>query len=94
MPIYVYECAGCGSFEIQLPMSSVSQALSCPDCGRGARRLITPPNLARTPRALADQRLREEASQDAPEVVDAVPPTARRPSRSMTNPKWASLPRP
>jgi putative FmdB family regulatory protein len=94
MPIYVYECAGCGSFEIRLPMGSVSQSLNCPDCGRSARKMITPPNLARTPRPLADQLLREEASQDTPEVVDAVPPAAHRFSRSITNPKWASLPRP
>jgi putative FmdB family regulatory protein len=94
MPIYVYECAGCGSFELRLPMSSVSQSLSCPDCGRGARKLITPPNLTRTPRPLGDQRLREEASQDAPEVVGAVPLAVWGRARSMTNPKWASLPRP
>jgi putative FmdB family regulatory protein len=94
MAIYAYKCPVCGPFDLHLPMGDADGSRPCPSCTREARRLISAPFLARTPAPMAAQLHREEASRDAPEVVNAVPPAARRRATPPTNPKWASLPRP
>ena len=46
MPIYEYECASHGSFELELPMRSASSDGRCPECGESSRRLLSVPNVA------------------------------------------------
>lgn len=93
MATYAYHCATCGPFDVRLPLGDADGVRPCPHCGEQARRVFTPPFLARTG-ALVQHQQRAEASSDTPEVVDAVPPAARRRAMTPTNPKWASLPRP
>ncbi|HEY2763504.1 MAG TPA: FmdB family zinc ribbon protein [Pseudonocardiaceae bacterium] len=95
MTIYAYRCPVCGPFELRLPMGGADGQQPCVHCGAAARRVFTAPHLARTPPQLATQLQREEASSDAPDVVEAVPPAAQRPqTTTAAHPAWASLPRP
>jgi len=69
MPVYVFACRECGSFELARPMTEASSRALCPSCQCEARRVFTPPRLARlaapTRRALET----EEASAHEPRVV-------------------------
>ena len=47
MPVYVFACHECGSFELARPMAEASSRALCPGCQREARRVFTPPRLAR-----------------------------------------------
>jgi len=47
MPVYVFTCHECGSFELARPMTEASSRACCPTCEREARRVFTPPHLAR-----------------------------------------------
>ena len=47
MPVYVFRCHDCGSFELSRPMAEVGAAAYCPTCLGEARRVFTPPGLAR-----------------------------------------------
>jgi putative FmdB family regulatory protein len=40
MPIYTYECEGCGEFERQQSISEPAIE-HCPQCGKAVRRVIT-----------------------------------------------------
>ena len=40
MPTYVYECEGCGEFEVQQSISEPALA-RCPQCGIAVRRVIS-----------------------------------------------------
>lgn len=47
MPVYDYECSGCGIFTALRPMSQHAAPMDCPVCGIGAPRvLISAPALA------------------------------------------------
>ena len=46
MPLYDYECANCGPFDVWRKMAEVSTPLSCPDCGVTAARIFTAPNIS------------------------------------------------
>ena len=49
MPVYEYDCAGCGPFEALRPMAESALPMDCPDCGRSAPRVIlTAPGVATT----------------------------------------------
>jgi len=74
MATYSYRCSRCGPFDLHLPMGSAPASVGCPTCEAESRRMFSPPALARTPRAVASLREREEASQSAPEVVTAPAP--------------------
>jgi putative FmdB family regulatory protein len=45
MPVYVFRCHDCGSFELSRPMAEVGAAAYCPTCLGEARRVFTPPDL-------------------------------------------------
>jgi putative FmdB family regulatory protein len=40
MPIYDFECAGCGRFEIARRIAERDDAAACPSCGESAARVI------------------------------------------------------
>jgi putative FmdB family regulatory protein len=66
MPLYAFECPGCGPFELR---TQAGAAAHCPDCGGEARRVFTPPGLARLSKPLRRARDIEERSAHEPAVV-------------------------
>jgi putative FmdB family regulatory protein len=41
MPIYQYECAECGSFDVIRRMAERDSAYACPSCGNATSRTVT-----------------------------------------------------
>jgi putative FmdB family regulatory protein len=89
---YEYRCPACGLWTVALPMGAADAQRACPTCGDPSPRRWSAPLLSRMDPALARQRVREEASRDAPDVVTSVPPAARR--RAPADHRQARLPRP
>ena len=69
MPLYAFRCETCGPFEEWRSLSEYSKPAQCPRCQADARRVVTPPNLVRTPPAIRKARALEEKSAHEPEVV-------------------------
>jgi putative FmdB family regulatory protein len=69
MPVYVFSCQQCGSFELTRPMAETGRAAYCPSCRRAARRVFTPPGLTRLARPMRQALETEEASAHEPRVV-------------------------
>ena len=69
MPVYVFSCEECGSFELSRPMAETGKAAQCPVCLRDARRVFTPPGLTRLARPVRQALETEEASAHEPHVV-------------------------
>ena len=69
MPIYAFTCGGCGPFDLTRSVAEAGAGAECPVCGQEARRLFSPPGLARLARPLRVALEREEQSADAPDVV-------------------------
>jgi putative FmdB family regulatory protein len=69
MPMYVFDCQECGSFELARPMAEASTRALCPSCQREARRVFTPPRLARIAAPMRRALETEEASAHEPRVV-------------------------
>jgi len=69
MPVYVFACQECGSFELARPMAEASSRTCCPTCEREARRVFTPPRLARLATPVRRALETEEASAHEPHVV-------------------------
>ena len=69
MPLYVFACPECGSFELARPMAEASSRTCCPTCEREARRVFTPPRLARLAAPVRRALETEEASAHEPRVV-------------------------
>jgi putative FmdB family regulatory protein len=69
MPVYVFACAECGPFELARPMAQASSRACCPECRREARRVFTPPRLARLATPMRRAMETEEASAHQPRVV-------------------------
>jgi putative FmdB family regulatory protein len=100
MPIYDYECAGHGRFELARPMSASGDGAPCPRCGNLAPRVITAPRLqtlgARTRSAME----RNEKSRHEPHVCTTGchhrGPPSRAASKPSEKPKMVSYrgPRP
>ena len=85
MPVYAYDCPGCGAFEQRRPAAEAGAAGHCPDCGAAGRRVYSPPGLALLARPLRRALDREERSAHEPAVVtseagraDAAPPPRTR----------------
>ena len=68
MPVYVFSCHDCGSFEVARPMAEVGAA-GCPTCLGEARRVFTPPSLTRLSTPMRRVLEKEEASAHEPLVV-------------------------
>ena len=88
MPLYAFNCEACGPFDIVRPMAESSFAAACPSCGAVARRVFTPPGLARLARPARHALELEEKSAHQPDVV-----TEKRgrpmPHRHASAPPWA-----
>ena len=69
MPMYVFTCDECGSFQLARSMAESGSQAFCPTCQREARRVFTPPHLARLAPPLRRAMETEEASADEPRVV-------------------------
>jgi putative FmdB family regulatory protein len=69
MPVYVFACQECGSFELARPMAEASSRACCPTCQSEARRVFTPPRLARLAAPMRRALDTEEASAHEPRVV-------------------------
>jgi len=69
MPVYVFTCPDCGSFELTRPMTEAGSRACCPDCDREARRVFTPPRLARLAAPMRRALDTEEGSAHEPRVV-------------------------
>jgi putative FmdB family regulatory protein len=66
MPLYAFECPGCGPFELRTEVGATGR---CPACGDAARRVFTPPGLASIARPLRRALEMEERSAHEPAVV-------------------------
>jgi putative FmdB family regulatory protein len=71
VPLYAFACEVCGPFELRRPVLDAAAAGDCPACGASARRIFTPPGVARTAAPLRAARDREERSVHQPDVVRA-----------------------
>jgi putative FmdB family regulatory protein len=88
VPLYAFTCEGCGPFELVRPMAVASASAAGPACGAEARRVFTPPGLARFARPARRALDLEEKSAHEPDVV-----TEKRgrpmPHRHGKGPPWA-----
>jgi putative FmdB family regulatory protein len=87
MPVYAFTCPGCGAFEVMRPMAESAAPTLCPTCGSQARRLFTPPGLARLARPARRALEIEEKSAHEPEVVTDKRGRPR-PDRHGRQPPW------
>ncbi len=69
MPVYAFTCAACGGFDLVRDVAEAATPADCPACGAAARRVFTPPGVARLARPMRGLLDREERSAHAPEVV-------------------------
>lgn len=46
MPLYDYDCTGCGPFRAWSAMGDADAPCTCPDCGQAAPRQLAAPHLA------------------------------------------------
>jgi putative FmdB family regulatory protein len=96
VPTYSYRCTACGPFDLIRPMSAVAPQEPCPGCARTARRVFGAPALRSLNPAVRHVLAAQERSADAPEIVTSVPtgPPGPRRTRTTTDPRHLSLPRP
>jgi len=66
MPVYEYECTGCGEFSAIKPMSHAAEPCACPQCGTSSARKISAPFLAGLPAPLRQAWERNEKSAHEP----------------------------
>ncbi len=69
MPVYDFVCEDCGSFEQQRSFTEAGNPMTCPSCGRKARRVYLMPNTKRMSNALSGAMNRAEKSAHEPEVA-------------------------
>lgn len=69
MPIYEFECADHGTFEISRPMAESRQPGPCPDCGEAAKRLLSAPMVATGSHIGRRAAAVNERSQHEPRIV-------------------------
>jgi len=87
MPIYEFNCAAHGTFEVTRPMAEVRDPAPCPDCGAIGTRQLSAPNLATGSTISRRAAAIHERSQHAPRIVQREAPRpaqepAQRPLRS------------
>jgi putative FmdB family regulatory protein len=69
MPVYAFRCADCGPFDVFRPVVEAGVPALCPACGTEARRVFSPPGLARLARPVRRALDLEEKSAHEPVVV-------------------------
>jgi len=76
VPIYEFECADHGMFELTRPMAQVREPAACPECGEHGKRLLSAPNLATGSVVGRRAAAVNERSQHAPRIVQREAPQA------------------
>jgi putative FmdB family regulatory protein len=71
MPVYEYECAKHGVFELLKSVAQVHEPGICPDCERPGRRLISVPTLSSMVRSEVIARDRNERSRYEPRIASS-----------------------
>ena len=91
MPIYEYECASHGSFELELSMRAATSVASCPDCGASSRRLLSIPNVSKLSSGNRRAHAINERSRFEPRVVtrEARAPSEERQVHAGHGRPWA-----
>jgi len=69
MPIYEFDCAAHGLFEVTRPIAQVRDPAHCPHCGEQGSRLLSAPNLATGSAISRRAAAVNERSQHEPRVV-------------------------
>lgn len=69
MPIYEFECADHGTFELTRSMAQVREPAPCPGCGALGKRLLSAPNLATGSAVGLRAAAINERSQHEPRIV-------------------------
>lgn len=70
MPLYEYECAAHGVFELARPMAEASYGAACPECSSMAPRILSVPRLACVPAWQSKARATNERSRSEPKRVE------------------------
>ena len=70
MPLYEYECALHGVFELARPMAEASLGAPCPECGGLAPRILSVPRVACLPAWQSQAHARNERSRHEPRRVE------------------------
>ena len=85
MPIYEFECADHGTFELSRPIARVREPGECPECGEHGKRLLSAPNLATGSAVSRRIAAVHERSQHEPRVVkrEAPKPTGEPVKRAV-----------
>jgi putative FmdB family regulatory protein len=73
MPLYEYECDSHGVFEAIRSLRDAALPEACPDCGVGARRILSAPRLAQMEASQVVARDRNERSQHEPRIAKGSP---------------------
>ena len=97
MATYEYRCDRDGVFEVTRPLGTAPESVTCAECGREARRIISVPMVRRASRTAWTAAIdHAEKSRYEPDVVTSLPSTgARRQTRVVPlTPTLARLPRP
>lgn len=94
MAFYRYRCDTDGLHDVSRPIGTAKNREPCPVCSEPSSRVFTSPMVSMTPRGVVSAMDRAEKSADLPEVVGALPGSARAPTSRRYNPAWNSLPRP
>jgi putative FmdB family regulatory protein len=72
MPVYDFECAGCGDFSVLKPLAKRNDPQACPSCGEtAARQLIAAPAFASMPAASRNAAAINEKSRHEPKLSGA-----------------------
>lgn len=70
MPVYEYDCHGCGPFTMNRRMADRAMPASCPECGNASRRVIASvPRLATLSSATRHAHATNERSAHRPDSV-------------------------
>ena len=96
MAIYEYQCDGDGIVEATHPIGTAPASVTCPVCGREARRVYSAPMISSLPPGLVGAIDHAEKTRDEPDVVTSLPPkpaNQRTPVLPLT-PTLRRLPRP
>lgn len=95
MPIYEFKCPDGHLSERQLPMTSETRQLDCPECGVTATRIISAPAVRRTDGKVARAVDAAQKSAYEPTVVNSLPSSGNRRATPVShNPQHAKLPKP
>lgn len=66
MPLYGYDCPGCGGFAASRPLAAFAEPAACPGCGAAAPRALARPVVPALAPALRAAHATNERSREAP----------------------------